>query len=117
MIDHTSKDFVLKGAGSTIITQATASGNFITVFTAPLFPLSRGYSHINSTDVGAKWTRVSFRFRPEATPGQRSTLLPKELRVLSRVHGELEMEHDQIHFPQLLKDVNFEEHNQVFSRM
>ncbi|KAH8759876.1 hypothetical protein F5883DRAFT_606387 [Diaporthe sp. PMI_573] len=51
-----SIDLVPKGAGSSIITQAAESGNFITVSTAPLFPLSRGYSHINSTDVSAKPT-------------------------------------------------------------
>lgn len=51
-----SVDFVPKGAGSTIIAQAADSGNFITVSAVPLFPLSRGYSHINSTDVSAKPT-------------------------------------------------------------
>ena len=51
-----SIDLVPKGAGSAIITQAAESGNFITVSTAPLLPLSRGYSHINSTDVSAKPT-------------------------------------------------------------
>lgn len=51
-----SVDFVPKGAGSTIISQAADSGNFITVSAVPLFPLSRGYSHINSTDVSAKPT-------------------------------------------------------------
>lgn len=48
--------FVPKGAGSTIITKAAPSGNFVTVPAAPLFPLPRGYSHINSTDVSAKPT-------------------------------------------------------------
>lgn len=57
MVDHAmSADFVPKGAGSTIITQAAASGNFITVSAAPLFPLSRGCSHINPKDVNAKLT-------------------------------------------------------------
>lgn len=56
-IDHEMNiDFVPKGAGSTIIAQAADSGNFITVSAAPLFPLSRGYSHINTTDMSAKPT-------------------------------------------------------------
>lgn len=87
-----SIDLVPKGAGSAIITQAAESGNFITVSTAPLFPLSRGYSHINSTDVSAK---------PTIDP--RYMMHPPDVEVLARLVGYIDTITKTEPFSKLLK--------------
>lgn len=87
-----SVDFVPEGPGSTIITQAAASGNFITASAAPLFPLSRGYSHINTKDVNA-----------ESTIDPRYMTHPLDVEVLARLVAYIDTMTNMEPFSKLLK--------------
>ncbi|KAK7728761.1 hypothetical protein SLS53_009366 [Cytospora paraplurivora] len=49
-------NFIPDGAGADIIQGASSSGNFVTICAALLFPLSRGCSHITSSDPAQKPT-------------------------------------------------------------
>lgn len=67
-------DFIPEGAGVDIIQNASGGGNFLTICAALLFPLSRGSSHITSSDPAEK---------PSIDPRYLSH--PLDLEVLARL--------------------------------